>query len=91
MGRKYFLAVVVLALLMFSGCVQLPKTDFGKSDPTSSLQRPSDLKFAEAVPLWQKQADQLERLGDYNGACRVVRERYLRSRLVIVFHCYSLI
>ncbi len=91
MGKKYFFVVFVVAVLTFSGCAQLPKTDVGKSDPAGSLQRPSDLKLLETVPLWQKEADQLERLGDYNGACRVVRERFLRSPDIEIGDRFSLL
>ena len=87
MEKKYFFAVFFVAVSMFSSCTQLPKTDFGKS----SLQRPSDLKLVETEPLWQKQADQLVRLGDYNGACRVVRDRYLRSPEVEIGDRFSLL
>ena len=43
------------------------------------------------MPLWQKEADQLERLGNYSGACRVVRERYLRSPDIEVGDRFSLL
>ncbi len=79
MRKKCFFVVFIAALLTLSGCAELLKTDFGKPAPSSDLRQPSALQIAELVPFWQTQAEQLERLGDYNGACRVVRERYLRS------------
>ena len=77
--EKCFFVVFIAALLALTGCAELLKTDFGKPAPSIDLQQPSALQIVEPVPFWQKQAEQLERLGDYNGACRVVGERYLRS------------
>ncbi len=77
--KRCFFVVFITALLGLTGCAELLHTDLGKPAPPGDLQQPSALQIAEAVPFWQKQAEQLERLGDYHGACRVIRERYLRS------------
>ena len=73
MGKKYYFVVFITVLIALAGCAELPKKELGKPSPADTMQ------IAEPVPFWQKQAEQLERLGDYNGACRVLRERYLRS------------
>ncbi len=87
MERKYFFVALVVALLALTGCAELQKSDHG----AETLQRPSALQIAEPDPFWQKQVDQLERLGDYSGACRVVRERYLRSPGMAVGDRFSLL
>ena len=91
MGKKYFFVVFLVALLGLSGCAVLPKTDVGRAVPPSELQPPSDLKLAESSRLWQKQAEELESLGDYNGACRIIKERYLRSPDVEIGDRFSLL
>ena len=78
MGKKYFFVALTVVLLALTGCAELQKSDF-RPYPDGTLQRPSGLEVAGSDSVWQKQAEQLERLGDYFGACRVVRERYLRS------------
>ena len=79
MGKKYFFMAFVVVLLALTGCAELQKTDLYKPSPVDTRQPPSALGLSEAVPVWQKQAEQLERLGDYSAACRVLRERYLHS------------
>ena len=91
MGNRSIFIVLICALLSFSGCAELQPRDAGRPHSPGSLQPPSDLQLTESEPLWQKQADQLERLGDYNGACQVVRERYLRSPDVEVGDRFSLL
>ena len=79
MGKKYFFVALIVILLALTGCAEFQKTDLGRPSSVGTLQRPSGLEVGGSDSFWQKQADQLERLGDYFGACRVVRERYLRS------------
>ena len=87
MVKRYFFAVFVFTLLGVTGCAQLPKTDIGRHDQSGELQP----LLSQAVSLWQKQAEQLERLGDYNGACRVLKERYLRSPDIEIGDRFSLL
>ena len=84
-GKKCYFTVLITVLLALAGCAELSKIEFGKPPPTETPQ------ISEPAPLWKKQAAQLERLGDYNGACRVLRERYLRSPDMEVGDRFSLL
>ncbi len=68
--RKYFLLVLIVTLLALAGCAEVERNEFGSSQSISTTVMPKS--------NWRFQAEQLEHLGDYSGACRVVREHYLR-------------
>ena len=69
-GRKYFWLVLIVLLLTLAGCAEVEKSKSGSSRSTPATIMPKS--------NWHSQAEQLEHLGDYSGACRVVREHYLR-------------
>ncbi|MEA3332522.1 MAG: penicillin-binding protein activator [Pseudomonadota bacterium] len=91
MGKKYFFVALTVVLLVLTGCAELQKSYSVRPAPDGASQRPLGLGVAEPDSFWQKQAEQLERLGDYSGACRIVRERYLRSPDMEVGDRFSLL
>ncbi|MCK5682379.1 ABC transporter substrate-binding protein, partial [bacterium] len=85
-GRKCFFMVLTVALLALAGCAELEKSYVG--DPASSR----DLKPVAAQKAdWQLQAEQLERLGDYSGACQTLRKRYIVYAEIEVADHFSLL
>jgi len=83
-GRKYFLLVLFVALLLaLAGCAEVEKDKFSRPQPTSTTVMPKS--------NWRFQAEQLEHLGDYSGACRVVREHYLRYPEIEAADYFSLL
>lgn len=69
-GRKCFLLALLVISLALAGCAEVGKSKLGSSQPKLTTVRPKS--------NWRSQAEQLEDLGDYSGACRVVRKQYLR-------------
>jgi hypothetical protein len=83
-GRKYFLLILfVVLLLALAGCAEVEKDKFSRPQPTSTTVMPKS--------NWRFQAEQLEHLGDYSGACRVVREHYLRYPEIEAADYFSLL
>ncbi len=82
-GRKYFLLALVVTLLALAGCAEVEKSKFSSSQSTATTVMPKS--------NWQFQAEQLEQLGDYDGACRVVREHYLRYPEIEVADYFALL
>ncbi len=85
--RKYFWAVAAVVLLALAGCAGevKPKADI-------SAQVKESLPFSrQQKNIWRLQAEQLERLGDYDGACRVVRGRYLEYPEIEIADYFSLL
>ncbi len=82
-GRKYFLLVLLVGLLVLAGCAEVEKGKFSRPQPTSTTVMPKS--------NWRFQAEQLEHLGDYSGACRVVREHYLRYHDIEAVDYFSLL
>ncbi|HIE06478.1 MAG TPA: hypothetical protein EYP64_00380, partial [Desulfarculaceae bacterium] len=85
--RKYFWAVAAVVLLALPGCAGEVKP---KVDISASAKEP--LPFSrQQKNIWRLQAEQLERLGDYDGACRVVRSRYLEYPEIEIADYFSLL
>ena len=84
-ARKYIWVLAVGLVLTLVGCT-------GEWQPQTAVSPAGEpLPFSPKVrkDAWRLQAEQLERLGDYNGACRVVRARYLRYPEVEIADYYS--
>ena len=79
---------MALALVQVGWADQF-KTDYGKPSPVKTVQIPWSLQSAELVPTWQREVEQLERQGDFNGACSLLREHYLHSIEVEVSDHFS--
>ncbi|NPA24250.1 MAG: hypothetical protein GXO34_00295, partial [Deltaproteobacteria bacterium] len=62
-----FLTVLLVAALL-SGCAEVRE-----EKPVTEYRKPP---AAEKLPVWQAQSEQLERMGDYEGALRVVGDAY---------------
>ncbi len=82
-GIKYFLLGFMIALLALAGCAEVEKSKFDRSQSTSTT--------VMSKSNWRFQAEQLENLGDYGGACRVVREHYLKYYDVEAADYFSLL
>ena len=76
-GRKCCLMVFMVLALAQTVWAEPLKVDFGKPSPVMRV--PWFLKKAELVPLWKREVEQLERQGDFNGACSLLKEHYLQS------------
>ncbi len=85
--RKCIWVLAAGLLLLLAGCT-------GEWQPHTAVSPAGErLPFSPKIrkDAWRLQAEQLERLGDYNGACRVVRARYLRYPEVETADYYSLL
>ncbi|MBN2808581.1 MAG: penicillin-binding protein activator [Deltaproteobacteria bacterium] len=87
--RKFIGVLFFLVLLGFCGCAELPERNIGKTVSSGVMRPAAPLPSAEAVSLWRTQVEQLERLGDYYGACRILEGIYLRSQEVAVGERFS--
>jgi len=86
-AKKYFWAVAAVILLVLAGCAGEMR-----SKPSISESKKERLPFSRVKKdAWRQQAEELERLGDYNGACRVVRSRYLRYPEISIADHFSLL
>ncbi|MBN2705911.1 MAG: penicillin-binding protein activator [Deltaproteobacteria bacterium] len=90
MKKTFIYSMLFSSLILLSACADFPeKGAWQGRGGAGSLRRPSALQISEPTALWRKQIEQLERLGDYSGAVRVLRERYLRSPDPAVAELYS--
>ncbi|MEA3348579.1 MAG: hypothetical protein U9Q39_05900, partial [Pseudomonadota bacterium] len=78
-GKKYCLMVFMVLALVQVGWADQLKMDYGKPSPVKTVPIPWSLQSAELVPTWQREVEQLERQGDFNGACSLLKEHYLHS------------
>jgi hypothetical protein len=84
--KKYFLLVTMVGLLLLAGCGgEIMR--FNPAPVTSKVPAPGAVHNVG----WRLQVEQLERLGDYDSACRVLRQRYLEKSEAAVVDHFSLL